>query len=76
MYCPAAIVRDTGQWYKCTAYITAPLFHAVLQEDGRQWVVGRILEGAALEDKRVYQQMYREMIQYNGQFNYIFTLVV
>ena len=61
MYCPcstAAIVTDTGQWYRCTAPdITAPLSHAVLQKDGRQWVVGRILEGAALEDKRVYQQM-------------------
>ena len=71
MYCPcstAAIVRDTGQWYRCTADITAPLSLAVLQDDGGQWVVGRILEGAALEDKRVYQQMYREMIQYNGQF--------
>ena len=71
MYCPcstAAIVRDTGQWYRCTVDITAPFSHAVLQEDGGQWVVGRILEGAALEDKRVYQQMYREMIQYNGQF--------
>ena len=45
MYCPcstAAIVIDTGQWYRCTADITAPLFHAVLQEDGGQWVVGRI----------------------------------
>ena len=54
MYCPcstAAIVTDTGQWYRCTADITAPLSHAVLQEDGGQWVVGRILEGAALEDK-------------------------
>ena len=53
MYCPcstAAIVTDTGQWYRCTADITAPLSHAVLQEDGGQWVVGRILEGAALED--------------------------
>ena len=60
MYCPcstAAIVTDTGQWYRCTADITAPLFHTVLQEDGGQWVVGRILEGAALEDKTVYQQM-------------------
>ena len=66
MYCPcstAAIVTDTGQWYRCTADITAPLSHAVLQEDGGQWVVGRILEEAALEDKRVYQ----EMIQYNGK---------
>ena len=43
--------------------VTAPLSHAVLQEDGGQWVVGRILEGAALEDKRIYQ----EMIQYNGK---------
>ena len=42
-------------------------FPPVLQEDGRQWVVGRILEGAALKDKRVYQQMYQEMIQYNGK---------
>ena len=60
MYCPcsiAAIVTDTGQWYRCTADITAPLSHAVLQEDGGQWVVSRILEGAAVEDKRVYQQM-------------------
>ena len=60
MYCPcstAAIVTDTGQWYRCTADITVPLSHAVLQEDGGQWVVGRILEGAALEDKRVYQQI-------------------
>ena len=60
MYCPystAAIVTDTGQWYRCTVDITAPLSHVVLQEDGGQWVVGRILEGAALEDKRVYQQM-------------------
>ena len=60
MYCPcstAAIVTDTGQWYRCTADITAPLSHVVLQEDGGQWVVGRILEGAALEDKRVYQQI-------------------
>ena len=59
MYCPcsiAAIVIDTGQWYRCTADITA-LSHAVLLEDGGQWVVGRILEGAVLEDKRVYQQM-------------------
>ena len=40
-----------------TADITAPLSHVVLQEDGGQWVVGRILEGAALEDKREYQQM-------------------
>ena len=58
MYCPcstAAIVTDTGQWYRCTADITAPLSHAVLQEDGGQWVV--LLEGAALEDKRVYQQI-------------------
>ena len=60
-------MTDTGQWYRCTADITAPLSHAVLQEDGRQWVVGKILEGAALEDKRVYQQMYQEMIQYNGK---------
>ena len=78
MYCPcstAAIVRDTGQWYRCTADITVPFSHAVLQEDGGQWVVGRILEGAALEDKRVYQLMYREMIQYNGQFK-LFTCVV
>ena len=60
MYCPcstAAIVTDTGQWYRCTADITAPLSHVVLQEDSEQWVVGRILEGADLEDKRVYQQM-------------------
>ena len=60
MYCPcstAAIVTDTGQRYRCTADITAPLSHAVLQKDGGQWVVGRILEGAALEDKRAYQQM-------------------
>ena len=60
MYCPcstAAIVTYTGQWYRCTADITAPLSHAVLQEDGGQWVVGRILEGAALEDKRVFQHM-------------------
>ena len=61
MYCPcstAAIVTDTGLWYRCTADITAPLSHAVLQElDGGQWVVGRIFEGAALEDKGVYQQM-------------------
>ena len=59
MYCPcstAAIVTDTGQWYRCTADITAPLSPPVLQEDG-QWVVGSVLEGAALEDKRVYQQM-------------------
>ena len=80
MYCPcstAAIVTDTGQWYRCTADITAPLSHAVLQEDSGQWVVGRILEGAALEDKRVYQQMYREMIQYNGQFIlFIYTCCV
>ena len=70
MYCPcstAAIVTDTGQWYRCTADITAPLSHAVLQEDGWQWVVGTILEGAALEDKTVYHQMYQEMIQYNGK---------
>ena len=45
------------QWYRCIADITAPLSHAVLQEDGGKWVVGRILEGAALEDKGVYQQM-------------------
>ena len=76
MYCPcstAAIVTDTGQWYRCTADITAPLSHAVLQKDGGQWVVGRILEGAALEDKTnidqqargmYQQQMYQEMIQY------------
>ena len=60
MYCPcstAAIVTDTGQWHRCTANITAPISHAVLQEDGWQWVVGRILEGTALEDKRVYQQI-------------------
>ena len=80
MYCPcstAAIVRDTGQWYRCTADITAPFSHAVLQEDGGQWVVGRILEGAALEDKRVYQQMYLEMIQYNGQFKlFIYTCCI
>ena len=50
-------MTDTGQWYRCTADITAPLSHAVLQKDGGQWVVGRILEGAALEDKRAYQQM-------------------
>ena len=70
MYCPcstAAIVTDTGQWYRCTADITAPLSHAVLQKDGGQWVVGRILEGAALEDKTVYHQIYQEMIQYNGK---------
>ena len=36
--------------------MTAPLSPPVLQEDG-QWVVGSVLEGAALEDKRVYQQM-------------------
>ena len=39
MYCPcstAAIVTDTGQWYRCTADITAPLSHAVLQEDDGQ----------------------------------------
>ena len=40
-----------------TADITALFSHAVLQEDGGQWVVGRILKGAALEDKREYQQM-------------------
>ena len=60
MYCPcstAAIVRDTGQWYMCTVDIKAPFSHPVLQEDGGQWVVGRILEGTALEDKREYQQM-------------------
>ena len=51
------LVTDTGQWYRCTADITAPLSHAVLQEDGGQWVVGKILEGEALEDKRVYQQV-------------------
>ena len=28
--------------------------------------MGRTLEGAALEDKRGYQQMYQEMIQFNG----------
>ena len=62
-------LSDTGQWYRCTADITAPLshVHVVLQEDGGQWVVGRILEGAALEDKTVYHQMYQEMIQYNGK---------
>ena len=80
MYCPcsiAAIVTDTGQWYRCTADITVPFSHSVLQDDNGQWVVGRILEGAALEDKRVYQQMYREMIQYNGQFKYyLFTRVM
>ena len=62
-------MTDTGQW--CTADITAPLSHAVLREDDGQWMVGKILEGAALEDKRVYQQMYREMIQYNGQFKFM-----
>ena len=64
LYCPqstAAIVTYTGQWYRCTADITAPLSHAVLQEDGGQWVVGRILEGAALEDKRVYQQILSKL---------------
>ena len=37
--------------------------HAVLQEDDGQWVVGRILEGAALEDKDkiVYQQMLSKL---------------
>ena len=30
--------------------------HAVLQESG-QWVVGRIIEGIALKDKRMYQQI-------------------
>ena len=60
-------MTDTGQWYRCTADITAPLSHAVLQKDGGQWVVGRILEGAALKDKTVYQEMYQEMIQYNGK---------
>ena len=61
MYCPcstAAIVTDTGHWYRCTAVITAPLSHAVLQNDGRQWVVGRIFEGAALE---VYQEMLSKL---------------
>ena len=66
MYCPcstAAIVTDTGQWYRCTADITAPLSHVhVLQEDGGQWVVGRILEGAASgtmasENPMFYQEM-------------------
>ena len=50
-------MTDTGQWYRCTADITALFSYAVLQEDGGQWVVGRILEGAALEDKREYQLM-------------------
>ena len=70
MYCPcstAAIVTDTGHAVVYCRHITAPLSHAVLQEDGGQWVVGRILEGAALEDKRLYQQMYQEMMQYNGK---------
>ena len=61
------IVRDTAWAVWCIAGIS-PLSYSGLQENGGQWVVGRILEGAALEDKRVYQQMYREMIQYNGQF--------
>ena len=60
-------MTDTVQWYRCTADLTAPLSYAVLQEDGGQWVVGRILEGAALDDKIVYQQMYQEIIQYNGK---------
>ena len=36
--------------------IPAPLSLSA-QEDSGQWVVGKILEGAALDDKRVYQQM-------------------
>ena len=60
MYCPcstAAIVIDTAyrQLYMCTADITA-LSQTVLQTGG-QWEVGRILVGAALEDKRVYKQI-------------------
>ena len=39
--------------------------HAVLQNG--QWVEGRILEGAALDYKEVYQQM---MNQKNGKINY------
>ena len=38
-------------------------------------MVGRILEGAALEDKRVYQQMYQEMIQYNGMINSSYSVL-
>ena len=52
------MVTDTGLGSGTGVYtaniITAPLSHAVLQEDGGQWVVGRILD---LEDKREYQQM-------------------
>ena len=54
-------------WAVVQVYCRHKSSHAVLQEDGGQWVVGRILEGAALEDKTVYQQMYQEMIQYNGK---------
>ena len=52
-----AIVTDTAQWYWFTVDTTAPLPNAVQGGDG-QWVVGRV--GAALEDKREYQQMLSE----------------
>ena len=52
-----AIVTDTAQWYWCAVDTTAPLPNAVQGGDG-QWVVGRV--GAALEDKREYQQMLSE----------------
>ena len=39
-------------------------FSFQVQEDS-QWIVGRVLEGVALEDKRLYQQLFRKSIDQN-----------
>ena len=48
----------------CTDMTGFVSMHSVLQNG--QWVEGRILEGAALDYKEVYQQM---MTQKNGKIN-------
>ena len=39
----------------------------VLQKDVEQCMIGRIVDKAAWENKRVYKQMYLKMIKYNGK---------
>ena len=74
----AAIATDTRQLYRCITDIRAPISHAD-QLDGGQWVVGRILEGAALEDKAVYKQMlskWRSTAMDQGMFHQFEEVIV
>ena len=54
-------------------HITAPLFTCAVQGGDGQWVVGR--GGAALEDKREYQQMLSEGRRRNDQLREVRHIV-